>query len=92
MQQLGYVQLHTATSYDHEAWLPKLQDAEVLCGACGASYRELATAVCSWLHARQRCLLAAHLHVATPSYKLQNARGFPSNASYKLQCRLLIRV
>ena len=39
----------------------KLQEVGLQCGACAASCRKLATAVCSWLHARQ-------LRVAAPSY------------------------
>jgi hypothetical protein len=57
-------------------------------GACVASYTELATAVCSWLC----CLLAAQLHVATSSYKVQHARAFSVTASYKLQLRTGIRL
>jgi hypothetical protein len=60
--------------------------------ACVASYTELATAVCSWQRARQCCLPAAQLHVATFSYKVQHARAFSVKASYKLQLRTGVRL
>ena len=63
-------------------------------GPCVASYTELAlaTAVCSWLRARQCCLPAAQVHVATSSYKFQNARSFSVKASYKLHLCTCIRL
>ena len=47
-------------SYSHKAWLPKeLATSYKLLGCRMGACMELATAVCSWLHARQCCLPAA---------------------------------